>query len=69
MQRIARSLLELQAETNDGWVQRICQGMILVEGNFEEKGFDLQAWMQRTAESKTCKSAKWKEGRVIELVM
>lgn len=60
MQRMARSLLELQAETNDGWVQKICKGMILVEGNFENNGFDLQSWMQKTAESKRCKSAKWK---------
>ena len=68
MQRMARSLLELQAEANDGWIQRVCEGMVLVEGNFESNGFDLQAWMQTTAESKRCKSAKWKEGRVIELV-
>jgi hypothetical protein len=66
---LARSLLELQAETNDGWVQKICKRMILVEGNFEDRSFDLQAWMQKTAESKRCKSAKWKEGRVIELAM
>ena len=64
-----RSLLELQAETNDGWVQKVCEGMVLVEGNFEDRSFDLQGWMQRTAESKRCKAARWKAGRVIELVV
>jgi hypothetical protein len=31
--------------------------------------FDMQAWMQRMAESKRCLRAVWKNGRVVELVV
>lgn len=64
-----RSLLEMQRETNAGWMQKIGKGMFLVEGDFEESRFDLQAWMNKTAESKRCSRAVWRNGRAVEVVV